>query len=127
MKYIFQFGIIAAVSLIGELLYVILPLPVPASVYGLVLMFVLLCTGIIKLKWIEETADYLLMIMPLLFVEPSVKLMTSFGIIQGRILPLFLMCIVSWAVVMIITGSVAQFVIRMRKKKEKRTEEKTNG
>lgn len=118
MKYLYQFGIIAAVSLAGELLKAVLPLPVPASVYGLLLMFALLCTGVIKLAWIEETADYMLLIMPVLFIEPSVKLMTSFDLLSGKVLPFAATCLVSWAVMLIVTGRVTQAVIRKRKEKE---------
>lgn len=129
MKYLYQIGIIGAVSLAGELLKAVLPFPVPASVYGLVLMLVLLCTGVIKLSWIEETADYMLLIMPVLFIEPSVKLMTSFDLLEGRVLTFVLTCMVSWAVVMIVTGRVTQAVIRgHRKRQQKNTvEEKRHG
>lgn len=118
MKYLYQFGIIGAVSLAGELLRAVLPFPVPASVYGLVLMLAFLCTGIIKLSWIEETADYLLLIMPVLFIEPSVKLMTSFDLLKGSVLPFVATCLVSWAVVLIVTGRVMQAVIRGHKKQK---------
>ena len=50
MKYVKEFGIILIVSLVGELLNHFLPLPVPASIYGLVLMFLCLMLGIIKQK-----------------------------------------------------------------------------
>lgn len=129
MKYLYQLGIIGAVSLAGELLRAVLPFPVPASVYGLVLMFVLLCTGVIKLSWIEETADYLLLIMPVLFIEPSVKLMTSFELLKGSVLPFVVTCMVSWAVVLIVTGRVTQAVIRRRRKRQEKnsTEDSRHG
>lgn len=126
MKYLFQFGIIGAVSLVGEVLHSLLPFPVPASVYGMVLLFLLLCTGMIKLAWIEETADYMLLIMPLLFIEPSVELMTSYDVLKGNILLLFLVCFASWAVVLAVTGWVTQAVIRIRRKgrQQKQVEKK---
>ena len=49
-----------------------LPLPVPASVYGLVLMLAALMTGIIKVGQVEETADFLIEIMPVMFVPAGV-------------------------------------------------------
>ena len=48
MKYVQQFSIILLISVIGEILKTFLPLPVPASVYGLVIMLVALLTGILK-------------------------------------------------------------------------------
>ena len=56
MKYLQQFGIILAVSFVGELLNYAIPLSIPASIYGLVLMFVCLCMKWIKLEDVKETA-----------------------------------------------------------------------
>ena len=49
MKYIRQMTIILSVTCVAEILKYFIPLPIPASIYGLVLMFLLLVTGIVKL------------------------------------------------------------------------------
>lgn len=126
MKYLFQIGIIAAISAVAELLYIVIPLPIPASVYGLVLLFVLLMTKVIKLAQIEETADYFLLIMPVLFLEPSVKLMTSLAIMKGQAVRLFVLCMISTCVTIMVTGMAAQAVIRMRGKRKKGQEGKAD-
>lgn len=118
MKYFKQFGIIAGVSFAGELLYAILPFPIPASVYGLVLMVVLLMTHVVKLEMIEETADFFIGMMGIFFVPSSVGLMNSMDILKGNVFRLLLMCAVSTVVVMIVTGLVAQFIIKITEKKE---------
>ena len=120
MKYVKQFGIIAGVSFVGELLYAILPFPIPASVYGLVLMVVLLSTGVIKLEMIEETADFFIGMMGIFFVPSAVGLMKSMDILKGNVLQLLLMCVVSTIVVMIATGVVAQCIIKSTEKKEEK-------
>ena len=71
MNYIFQLSIILGVSFAGELLNTLLPLPFPASVYGLVIMFLLLCTKIVKLEQVEKVSEYLMAIMPLFFNHES--------------------------------------------------------
>ena len=48
MKYVIQFLIIAAFAIIGELLHWFIPLPIPASIYGIVLLFIAL-----ELKWVK--------------------------------------------------------------------------
>ena len=121
MKYIFQIGIIAGISFAAELLYIFLPLPVPASVYGLIILFILLCMKVIKLEQIEDVADFMLAIMPILFIEPSVGLMTSFEAIKGQAVVLVLMCILSTVVVTTVTGLVAQTIIRIRNRKDEMT------
>ncbi len=118
MKYLKQFGIIAGVSFAGELLYALLPLPIPASVYGLVLMVVLLMTGVVKLDMVEETADFFISIMALFFVPSSAGVMTSMGIIGDSIVQLLVVCAVSTIVVMIVTGLAAQVVMKFIEKKE---------
>lgn len=125
MKYIKQFGVIAGVSFVGELLNALLPFPIPASVYGLVLMVVLLMTKIVKLEMIEDTADYLISVMPMFFLPSSVSLMVNLDVMKGNIFKLFLMCLVSTAVVTAVTGLVAQGVIKVigKKSKDDRKEE----
>ena len=60
MKYLKQFLIIIAISMIGEILKYLLPLPVPASIYGMVILFVGLMTGIIKLESVREAGKFLI-------------------------------------------------------------------
>lgn len=117
MKYIQQIGIITGISFVAELFYEILPLPIPASVYGLVMLFLLLLTKIIKLEQVQETADYLLSIMPLFFVPPTVALMTSYDILKGNVISLLILCLVSTVVVTLVTGWIAQAIVRYKKKK----------
>ncbi len=120
MKYIKQFTIIALLTFLGEVLNLLLPLPVPASIYGMILLFLCLQTGILKLSQIEETADLLLGVMPIFFISPTVSLMSSIGVIKDSLLGVFLTCIVSTAVVMLVTGLVSQAVIRRGKKEERK-------
>ena len=119
MKYFKQFGIIAGVSFIGELLNAVLPFPIPASVYGLVLMVVLLMTKVVKLDMIEDTADFLISVMAIFFLPSSVSLMVNMDIMQGSIVKLLVMCVVSTAVVTAVTGLVAQLVIRLKNPNKK--------
>lgn len=116
MKYIKQFAVIALLTMIGELLNLLLPLPVPASIYGMVLMFLCLQTGILKLSQIEETADLLLSVMPIFFISPTVSLMSSIGVIRDQLWGVIITCFVSTIVVMAVTGLVAQAIIRHGKK-----------
>ena len=77
MKYIRESFIIFALTLAGEFLNHVLPLPVPAGVYGLFLMLVLLCAGILKVDQVEATGNFLLDIMPVMFIPASVGLLES--------------------------------------------------
>lgn len=118
MKYIRQFGIIIAVSFLGEILKMLLPLKIPASIYGLVLMFLALEFKIIKLDHVKETAKYLIEIMPLMFIPAGVGLMNAWGVLKPIWIPVSVITVVSTIVVMTISGRVTQRVIWMDKKKK---------
>lgn len=113
MKYIHQFLIIICISFIGELLS-LLPLPVPASVYGLLILLFCLYTGIIKLKDIEDVADWLILIMPVLFVPSAVSLMNVGEKLMGDLLVISIVLVISTVVVMVVTGKVAQYMIERK-------------
>ena len=117
MKYVKQFLIILAISFAGELLKYLLPIPVPASIYGMVIMFVCLMTGIIKLEQVKETGKFLIDIMPVMFIPAGVGLMTSWGILKPVILPVCIVTVVTIKTVMAVTGRVSQSIINIDKSK----------
>lgn len=119
MKYVYQIGIISVISFAAELLHLFLPLPVPASVYGLLILLFLLVTKAVKVEQIEAVADWLLKIMPILFVGPTVGLITSFDAVKGQVLPLLLMFVCSTVGVMAVTSVTAQVMIRRKERKKK--------
>ena len=94
MKYLRQFLIIILISLIGEVMHYFIPLPVPASIYG----------------------------MPVMFIPAGVGLMASFGVLKPMIIPFCVVLIVTVVTVIIVTGHVSQFIIKSGKKKNKENE-----
>lgn len=111
MLYLKQFCIILFVSFLGELLHVMIPLPIPASVYGLVLMLLALCTGILKLNQVKETAGFLIEIMPVMFIPAAVGLLDSWPFLRPVWLPVIVITLVSTVIVMAVTGKVTQKMI----------------
>ena len=112
MKYLHQAVTIAAITFAAEILKFFIPLPVPASIYGLILLFALLKCGAVKLEQVEDVGGLLLDLMPLLLVPASVSFLTVLDTIQGLLLPVLIMGFVGTTVVMIVTGRVSQAVIR---------------
>ena len=115
MKYLRQFAIILGVTCVGELIKYFVPLPIPASIYGLVLMLVLLMTGVIKLGQVKEAGEFLVEIMPLMFIPAGVGLLTSWEQLQGVLVPVFVSTVVTTFVVMIVAGKVSDLFINMKK------------
>ena len=116
MKYIRQFGLILAVTFLGEILKMILPFKIPSSIYGLVLMFLALQFKVIQLEQVKEAAKYLIEIMRLMFIPAGVGLMNAWGVLKPICIPVIVITIVSTIVVMGISGRVTQFVIRLEKR-----------
>lgn len=117
MKYIKQFLIILAISFIGELLKYLLPFPIPASIYGMAILFTGLMTGIIKLESVKETGKFLIEIMPVMFIPAGVGIMTSWGLLKSILVPVCIITVVTIVTVMAATGRVSQCIIRMSKEK----------
>lgn len=126
MKYIRQFGIIILISLMGELLKWLLPLPIPASIYGLVLMLLALGLHIIPLDAVKDAGRFLIDIMPLMFIPAAVGLMNSWGVLKPVFLPVLLITIISTIVVMAVTGRVTQFIIKRERKRKEAVNERSN-
>ena len=116
MKWIKQFGIILAVSFIGELLGNWIPLPIPASIYGIILLFLCLKLHLIPFDDVHETGDCLIEIMPLMFIPAAVGLLESWDIIRPSWIQYILITVSTTFIVMVAAGLVTQAVIRRTKK-----------
>lgn len=119
MKYIKQVFIILTISFIGELFNYLLPFPIPASIYGMVIMFILLYTGILKVNKVKEVGNLLTEIMPILFVPSAVGIMTKLEMLKTIWIQIVVLTIATTALVMITTGLVTQFFINCNRKREK--------
>ena len=118
MKFVKQLSIILTISLIAEFLEYAIPLPVAASMYGLVLMLLGLVTKVISLEKVEGAADFLVDILPVLFVPPTVGIMASVDALKEMLLPLCVISILTTVLIMGVTGRVSQAIIRRSDRKQ---------
>ncbi len=116
MRFIKQLLIILGVTFAGEALHFLLPLPVPASIYGLVLMLLCLCFKVFPLRAVEETGDFLIDLMPALFVPATVGVMAAWDVLQPVLLQVALITFLSLIVVMAVSGRVTQWALRRETK-----------
>ena len=114
MKFLRQFMIILLLSFLGEVLKMFIPLPIPASVYGLVLMLVCLMTGVLKTSQVKDAAFFLIEIMPVMFIPAAAGLIDSWKVLQPLLLPILVITVVITVFVMVITGKVAQMIAQKR-------------
>ncbi len=117
MKYIKQVLIIFGITMVGEVLNFLLPLPVPSGVYGLFLLLIGLCTKVIKVSDVEDVGNFLLDTMPMMFIPVSVGLIESYGAMKAVLVPLVVISVVSTIIVMAVTGKMTELMIRLSGKK----------
>ena len=118
MKYVRQLLIILLISLAGELLHYWIPLPVPASIYGIVLLFLALECGLIPLPAVREVSRFLVDIMPLTFIPAGVGLMARWGVLRPVVVPVLIVLFVTTFLVRAVSGRVTQALLRRRERKE---------
>lgn len=119
MRYLKQFTIILGVCLLGEVLRYVLPLPIPASVYGLVLMLLALMLGAVKLEQVENAADFLISIMSPMFIPAAVALMDQLSTLRAILLPFLVINFVGLLTTFAVTGRVTQFFLKRGKEAKK--------
>ena len=125
MKYIKQTSIILGICFVSELLEHLIPLPVAASIYGLIIMLAALMTKVIKLEDVEDVADFLTGNLAIMFIPATVGIMDSVDEMRKMFIPLVVISVVTTLLIMSVTGWVAQAIMRRKgNKKEKGGESK---
>lgn len=117
MKYLSQFLIILGFSLVGEALQQLLPLPIPASVYGIVLLFAALSMKLVKVEQVKEAGGFLISILPVLFVAPAVGILEDWILIRSALLPILLLVLGSTILTFGISGKLTQMIQDKEKKR----------
>lgn len=110
MKLLRQWGIIITICFAGEFFSKALHLPIPGNVTGMLLLFVLLCTNIIKVEMIESASDFLLEHMAFFFIPAGVGLIACIHLLEGKWLAFIGICLLTTIVVFAVTGHVVQTV-----------------
>lgn len=117
MRYVMQFLIIVCFAFLGELLHRLLPLPFPASIYGIVLMFIALESKILEVRHIKEVSTTLIMAMPVMFIPPAVGLIETWANIKESWAEFLIITVLSTFVVIAVSGYATERAIRYMKKK----------
>ena len=112
MKYVKQFLLILFISFIGEIFNKLIPLPIPASIYGMMILFFGLLIGIIKLENVKEVGSFLIEIMPIMFIPAGVGLMTSWVTLKKILIPVLIITALTNVTVMLARGHISQMIIR---------------
>ena len=118
MKIFREFLIILVLYFIGELLAETLNIPIPGNIIAMILLFLSLCTGIIKVEKVDTISNFFLDHLAFFFIPAGVVLMNSFDSIKSSAIQIVIICIVTTIIVMAVTGIVVQFTSNMLSKRK---------
>lgn len=118
MKYIKQLLTILLISFIGELLNYLIPLTIPGSIYGMIIMFLLLYLGVVKLHHIREVSKFLIDIMPMLFIPSAVGVIAQVDQLKSIWFQIIIITISTTVITMVVTGLMSQLIIQSKKGKK---------
>lgn len=118
MKFFRESILLLSIYFVSEIISKLLNLPVPGSIIGMILLFVLLTSNIIKIEKIENLANFFLDHLAFFFIPASVGLMTSFASLKGSIFKIILLCILTTIIVIALTGVTVQFICNKKSIKE---------
>ena len=118
MKLRCEFARIAAFCVVGEVCQLVMPLPIPASVYGLMMLLAALRFGVVKLEQVRTAALFLTGIFPLLFVPAAAGVMDLWADLQAMLVPVLLALIPITILVMTVSGCVTQRLAERKEKKQ---------
>ena len=108
MKYMYQAGIIFLFTFFGEALAKLIPFPIPAAIWGLLLLFLALCVKLVRVEQIKECGGFLVALLPVLFVAPTVNLMEQAQALLGSLPAVIVIILVSTFLTMLVSGRVTQ-------------------
>ena len=120
MKIIKQIGVIFTVCWLSQVIAEYLPFDFPASVIGMIVLFLCLMTGILKVEHIQEKADFLLGNMAFFFVPAGVSIMNYFDILKESLIPFLVICILSTVITFAVTAYSVKFVMKWMNRRKKR-------
>ena len=118
MKYLTQFFWILLFCALGEVLAAVIPFPIPAAIYGLVLLFLALSLKILKVTQVADAAHYLISIMGVFFVSPVVNILAYWGVIAPNVGAICVILLVTTVLVFGVSGLVTKALLGKEKQDE---------
>lgn len=118
MKWLKQTAIILGITFLGEVLHVLLPFPIPAGIYGILIFFIALESKLIPLKAVVETGVLLVEVMPVMFIPAAVGLINSWEILKPTWVSFLLITVLTTVIVMGASGLATQWMLRKEKGEE---------
>lgn len=116
MRIMLQLAIVFALCLLGEAIAKMLPFPFPASVISMILVFLVLLQGQLKVYHIRKQTDFLLDNMAFFFIPAAVSIMDNLDYMQGKLVQIILICFISTVTTFFITAWSVQLTVKLQNK-----------
>ncbi|MDY6283909.1 MAG: CidA/LrgA family protein [Hallerella sp.] len=119
MRLLLQLALILSVCFIGDFLHRVCGIPLPGNILAMLVLFLLLCTKIVKVEQIEEMSNFFLKRLPFFFLPPTIGILAVYGVLKGSLLVFFLLCIFATIITMAVTGKITDILVNIQEKRKK--------
>jgi len=110
MNYIKQIGIIFLFTYGSEVLVNVFNIAFPGSILGMLLLFAALKRGLFKVELVKDAGNFLLSILPIMFVPLGVGIMEYFDVLRDQGLQIAIIIAITTVIVMVVTGRIVQAI-----------------
>lgn len=110
---LFQMMIYAAILFVSQFISDLMPasFPLPTAVVGLILMYVLLTTHIIKLEWVDSFGSAMIGLIAFLFVPSGISLAANLDIMKSEGVQIVLVIILSTIILLVVTAYTTRLLL----------------
>lgn len=112
-----QFLIILVINFVGIIIQTLFHLPLPGTILGMLILFILLWTKVLKIESVEKVCDFLILNMIIFFLPPAVELLEYMSLLKTGFIKILILLFVTTVITMVVTGKTVEFFIKRMEKK----------
>lgn len=113
-----EFIILFIINYIGIIISKVFKLPIPGTIIGMVLFFILLYTKVLKVEKVENAVAILILNMTILFMPPAVRILDNIHFLDGQFIKVIILIILTTLITMGTTGKIVQIMIELTEKRK---------
>ncbi|MBR5614905.1 MAG: CidA/LrgA family protein [Clostridia bacterium] len=114
--------ILFVVCFISDIIAYFLPFPFPGSVLAMIITFLLLLSGLVKVRQIEPVSDFLVKNMAFVFLPSTVSIVSYLDVFQSILWQFLLICIVTTFITFVCTAYSVKLTVYLINKRKEKTE-----
>ncbi len=119
MRLLLQLALILSVCFIGDFLHRVCGIPLPGNILAMLILFLLLCTKLVKVDQIAEMSNFFLKRLPFFFLPPTIGILAVYGVLKGNLILFFLLSVLATIVTLAVSGKVTDIMVNVQEKRKK--------